>query len=107
MIDINPKFARSVTSIAFNLTLTKNMVVTLFDIATGESVRRDTFRLLGMPSNFVSGLNGLLDRGLVYAPDPEWPGRCLMTKEGEHVFALLQAAGIVQQIEDKHKEAAA
>lgn len=103
-IEINPLFANHVTSIAFNLSLSKNMVVALVDVeARGEPYRgeRDTFRALGMPSNFVGGLRGLLERGLVVAPDPEWPGACVLTEAGRHVFALLQCAGIIQRIENK------
>lgn len=103
---INPIFANHVTSIAFNLSLSKNMVVVLTDIASQGAVRRDTFRALGMPSNFCNGLRGLLERGLVFAPDPQWPGRCEMTDAGKAVFSLLQMAGIVQRIADKIGEAA-
>jgi len=104
MPDINHKFATHVTSIAFNLSLTKSMVLTLTDIASGNQVQRNTFRALGMPCKFVSGLRGLLERGLVFSPDPEWPGKCEMTEAGTAVFALLQMAGIVQQIETKVAE---
>jgi len=104
--EINPIFAGHVTSIAFNLSLSKNMVVVLTDIAREGSVKRDTFRVLGMPSNFCNGLRGLLERGLVFAPDPQWPGRCEMTEAGRAVFSLLQMAGIVQRISDKIEAAA-
>jgi len=104
--EINPIFAGHVTSIAFNLALSKNMVVVLTDIARECGVKRDTFRVLGMRSNFCNGLQGLLDRGLVFAPDPKWPGRCEMTEAGQAVFSLLQMAGIVQRISDKLEAAA-
>lgn len=107
MTEINPLFAQSVTSIAFNLILTKTMVVTLTDIASKGGAARDSFRAMGMSSNFCVGLRGLLERGLVVAPDPEWPGRCEMTEAGQAVFSLLKMAGIVQRIEDKVKERAA
>lgn len=101
---INPLFASHVTSIAFNLSLTKNMVVVLTDIASRGQVHRDTFRTMGMPCGFSTGLRGLLDRGLVFAPDPKWPGKCEFTEPGKAVFALLQMAGLVQRIEDKIAE---
>lgn len=99
--EVNPTFANHVTSIAFSLSLSKNMVVVLTDIAAKQELHRDTFRLLGMPSNYVGGLRGLLERGLVYAPDPQWPGKCEMTEAGKAVFDLLQMAGIVQRIEER------
>ena len=104
MTEINPIFASHVQSIAFNLSLSKNMVVVLTDIASHSAVRRDTFRVLGVPSNFCNGLRGLLERGLVFAPDPNWPGRCEMTEAGKAVFSLLQMAGIVQKIENRVME---
>ena len=105
--EINPLFAQHVTSIAFNLNLTKGMVIVMADIATyiRPHSRRDSFRALGMPSNFISGLRGLLERGLVFAPDPENPGICEFTEAGQHVFALLQMAGLIQRIEDKVRAA--
>lgn len=99
MTKINSQFASHVTSIAFNLSLSKNMVVVMTDIASQEQVTRNTFSALGMPSNFVGGIRGLLERGLVYAPDPTWPGSCEFTDAGKAVFELLQMAGIVQRIE--------
>jgi hypothetical protein len=102
--DINPIFASHVTSIAFNLSLSKNMVVAMTDVATNANWARDTYRALGMPSNFISGLRGLLERGLVFAPDPQFPGRCEFTEAGKAVFALLQMAGLVQRIEAKIAE---
>ena len=101
---INHQFANSVTSIAFNLSLTKNQVVVMSDLASRGAITRDTFRALGMPSNFVGGLRGLKERGLVYAPDPEWPGICEFTEAGKAVFALLQMAGLIQRIDDKITE---
>lgn len=104
--EINHKFATHVTSIAFNLSLSKNMVVVMSDIASNakRGLTNDTFRALGIPSNFVGGIRGLLERGLVYAPDPKWPGICEFTEAGKAVFSLLQMAGIIQRINGKIEE---
>ena len=100
---INHKFAAYATSIAFNLTLSRPMVVQLAEIA----LRRDSvisfMRSLGMRDTAVGAMRQLERRGLCYAPDPEWPGCMKLTEAGEHVFKLLQIAGIIDPIAESIK----
>lgn len=101
MTEINHKFASHVTSIAFNLTLSKSMVLKLVEVKANRS---NLFRVIGLNDTAVAAARALIERGLIVAPDPVWPGRYEMTAAGEHVFALLEMAGLVQRIETKLAE---
>ena len=106
--DVNQIFRDSVTSLAFSLTLSKSMIVVLSDIGNkNEAPHCDTFRALGMRSTQIIGMNGLIDRGLAYAPDPKWRGVLKLTKAGELVFELLKVAGLVERVEAGLKRTAA
>lgn len=97
--DHNAKFADYATSIAFHISLSKPQVVTLCEIANKTPF--GIYRALGMRATEVQSMRILKDRGLIFAPDPKWPGHCELTEAGKHVFALLEIAGIVQRIMDK------
>lgn len=99
---LNPKFAESCTNVAFNLQLSKAQVVMMVQVARG-SYLPDLYRILGMHSVAVGAGRNLESRGMIYAPDPEFPGKYKFTEAGKHVFALLQIAGLVQRIESKVK----
>lgn len=89
----NARFASYVTQVAFNLSLSRNMVFVLDAIARGN-LATSNMRQHGMIDTAVPSMRRLQERGLVYAADPEWPGRCRLTEAGEHVHALLCIAGL-------------
>lgn len=89
----NARFASYVTQVAFNLSLSRNMVFVLDAIAHGQFATRN-MRAAGMIDTAVPSMRRLQERGLVYATDPEWPGRCQLTEAGRHVHALLCIAGL-------------
>lgn len=93
----NAKFANHVTQVAFNLSLSRNMVFVLDAIAHG-SLASSNMRAAGMIDTAVPSMRRLEERGLVYAPDPQWPGRKLLTPAGEHVHALLVIAGLATAV---------
>lgn len=101
MTKINLEFAEHTTSVAFQLTLSKSMIVKLVEIATRRPNDNSLFLVLGLSDRAVMAGRALRDRGLVVAPDPEWQGQYELTEAGEHLFALLQIAGLVQRIDDQ------
>lgn len=112
MTEVNLKFSQHVTSIAFSLQLSRPQIIKLVDVAARcyedaghMGKRRDLYRLLGVPDASVTAGRILEDKGLVYAPDPKYPGFYRLTEPGKLVFQLLQMAGLVQRIEDKVSEA--
>ena len=97
----NRLFAAHVTSTAFHLSLSKSMIGVLVDVAqyTDNRVKAySVMRALGMRDTWVGSARCLVDRGLIMSPDPEWPGRFVLTEAGEHVMALLQISGLVEPI---------
>ena len=77
------------------------MVFVLDAIAHG-TLASSNMRAHGMIDTAVPSMRRLEERGLVYAPDPEWPGRMVLTDAGKHVHGLLVIAGLataVQQVE--------
>ena len=108
MTEINHKFAAHVTSVAFNLQLSRSQIIKLLSIAEREHDEpgrhyrnRDIYRLMGVPdASCVSG-RVLEDKGLVYAPDPQFPGFYVLTEPGKLVLQLLQMAGLIERIEQK------
>ena len=95
-MEVNRKFAEHVTGISLSLVLTKPMVVMLNDVANGCS--HQSFKINGLTGIEVPTGRRLLERGLVFAPDPDFPGRYELTEAGQHVHALLQIAGIASQV---------
>jgi hypothetical protein len=99
----NARFADYATSIAFNVTLSKPQVVTLCDIA--NKAGHTYYMALGMRSTEVQSIGILKRRGLIYAPDENWPGICELTEAGKNIFALLEIAGIAARIDKEVKAA--
>lgn len=98
---MNSKFADHVTSVAFHLTMSKSMIVMLVSVANKRHATGvQSLRLVGLRDTSVDTGRRLEDRGLVYAPNPEWPGRYELTRAGEIVVELLREAGLVQSIEE-------
>lgn len=107
MNEYNSRFAAHVTSVAFNLQLSKAQIIKLLSVAENSAEeagkynvrKRDLYRLMGVPdSGCVSG-RVLEDKGLVYAPDARYPGFYILTEPGRLVMQLLQIAGLVEKIE--------
>lgn len=93
------KFAAHVTSLAFNLSLSRNMIITLAQIAGhAEKYERDVFVAFGGFDTAVTSGRALEERGLVYGFNPERPGMYRLTKAGEHVLELLKIAGLIEQV---------
>jgi hypothetical protein len=104
MTKVNERFAAHVTNIAFNLTLSKTMVVQLVATASGGDRRWELLRRLGMLPLELGANRALVSRGLAEAPDPEFPGMLILTEAGQHVLKLLEIAGLVEAIARKEKE---
>lgn len=94
------KFAGYVTSIAFQMSLSKSMVINLLDIANDKMRSREGIYIYGLRDNAVPSRACLEERGLIYAPDPEWPGRYMLSEAGKHVVELLKIAGIAIKVEE-------
>lgn len=95
---VNKVLREHVTSTAFNLTLSKNMIASLVCIKKGvHPIRMGD--LTGGYSTEVPTRHRLAQRGLVIAPDPHWPGVYETTRAGDLVFELLQEAGLTQEYE--------
>lgn len=99
------QFREHVTSIGFNLTLSKAMIIVLVDIKHGPS--HQALGKMGMTGREVPTMNSLQRRGLVWSPDPKHPGRMALTDAGKCVYDMLKVAGIAQEIEAKILEVAA
>lgn len=97
------RFSAHVTQVAFGLSLSRGMVFVLDAIARRD--RSMNMRKAGMTDTTVPTMRRLIDRGLVFAPDPDWPGVCELTEAGRHVHALLVIAGLVADL-PAEKEAA-
>ena len=97
----NKVFREYVTSTAFNLSLSANMIMWLVHVKMAQQY------WLGPNRKFIVGLVGLKDRGLVtHNPDakhnePAWA----ITEAGEKVLELLIMAGLVP--EDNEEKSAA
>ena len=97
---MNEQFRHAVTSTAFILTLSKQMIIALVSIHSGDRSKMDVFKLLGMVDSSYTSAAALKYRGLVIAPDPEFPGVFELTQAGELVLKLLGEAGLVHNIEE-------
>ena len=100
----NSLFANHVTSASFSLSLSKTMIIVLVEIAEMKGKMRThcVLKANGIRSIWVPTVRCLEDRGLIFAPDKDWPGKFFLTEAGEHVLALLQIAGLV--VEAKQEE---
>lgn len=97
----NKRFGDYVTSMAFNLSLSKAMILVLGQIATNTHCtgRRDIYVAFGGHDTYVTSGRCLKDRGLIYSPDKEHPGLYELTEAGALVVELLRVAGLIQKIE--------
>lgn len=92
----NPVFAEYVSSVSFNVTLTRNMILKMVSIKTDAL---DVYRRAGVACACCVSADALLRRGLAWAPDPQKPGILELTEAGEHVYELLKISGQVQPLE--------
>jgi len=111
---MNNTFAEYVTSSAFNISLSSNMIACLTMTANDQISKEgaDTFYFNGRNA-YVQHVNGLMRRGLVeHNPiladhhggpiawsEITWTFR--LTKAGELVFELLKEAGLVHVMPEK------
>jgi hypothetical protein len=103
---MNSRFADHVTSVAFHLTMSKSMIVVLVSVANKRhATGKQSLRLVGLSDTSVSTARRLEERGILYAPNPEWPGRYELTRAGELVVELLREAGLVQSVEETFQNA--
>lgn len=93
----NPVFAEYVSSVSFQISLTRNMIVKMVGIKTKSW---DVFRMAGVADASCMSAGALIRRGLAHAPDPQWPGRLELTEAGEHVYSLLEISGQIQPLEE-------
>lgn len=93
----DPQFASSVTSMAFSLNLSRNMIMKMVAIKNGQ-LQLDLWRMAGVPDACVPAGWSLEKRGLVWSPDANAPGLYRLTEAGEHVYALLEIAGLVSPL---------
>lgn len=119
----NQKFADHVTSIAFHLSLSRQMVICLVEVRERQQLiekhgekegerlilegfrpGRSRWRALGMPSNQVPAYWALERRGLVEQMPEKFSergwGKQRLTKAGELVFGLLEEAGLIERLEE-------
>lgn len=102
MSDINHKFAAHVTGIAFSLQLSRAQIIKLIEVAGRKDAPYvNLFRLHRAHDTSVVSGRVLEEKGLVFAPDPEFPGLYDLTEPGKLVFELLKMAGLVEQVERK------
>lgn len=93
-------FAGAVTSMAFSLNLSRNMILKLVAVKNGQH-HVDLWRAAGFADATVPSGWALKKRGLVHSPDAKAPGLYELTEAGEHVYSLLEIAGLVQATERK------
>lgn len=93
----NPVFAEYVSSVSFQISLTRNMIMKMVGIKSGSW---DVYRKAGVACASCVSADALLRRGLAYAPDPEKPGILRLTDAGDCVYKLLEISGQVQPLEE-------
>lgn len=86
---INPTFKDHVTSVAFNISLSSNMIAWLAWIKLGQKGH-------GPNANFCNGFDALHSRGLMdFTVDKKGSHKRFLTPAGEKVYELLEMAGLV------------
>ena len=100
---VNERFAAHVTGIAFSLQLSKAQIIKLVEVAGRgpDGGYTNYFRALRAHDTSVVSGRVLEEKGLVHAPDPQYPGLYELTDPGRLVFDLLKMAGLVERIEAK------
>lgn len=109
-MDSNKVFSEYVTSTAFNLSLSKNMVAFLALVACednpcddekkarlgrNEAARKQYASRAGRYDPIGAG-RALLARGLIWSPYENWPGVYCLTDAGRLVVQLLVVAGMIE-----------
>lgn len=122
-MDRNAAFRDHVTSAAFSLSLSKNMIAYLALIAAednppddekaarGRSIEgwpslRDRYVSRAGRYDPVGAGRALLSRGLIFAPYKDWPGIYCLTDAGRLVLDLLVLAGLVEKVEAPERDVA-
>lgn len=109
---MNTTFARYATRTAFNLTLSKTQVETLFLIANRRYLpihNRYMEMVTARRDCFVPGARALCEKGLIIHRNvPSNVPSFRLTSEGRHVYELCEAAGLFSPIREAYnlKEAA-
>ena len=96
---MNHQFRQAVTSTAFNLTLSKTMIIALVSIANGDRMRMDVFRHLNMVDSSYNAAEALRRRGLIEFLNSTLPGIFTLTQAGKLTLELLKEADLVCDIE--------
>lgn len=102
----NQVFSDYVTSTAFHLHLSRNMVGFLAHVYKQHELCGGSIKYEDQPDfehyrnargfhDHATPGSALLRRGLIYSPIPEWPGIFHPTEAGKKVFELLEIAGLV------------
>lgn len=95
----NPVFAEYVSSVSFQISLTRNMILKLFSIKNDEW---NVYRAAGIADASCVSANAVIRRGLAHAPDPQYPGILELTEAGEHVYALLEISGQITPLVESY-----
>ena len=99
----NPVFAEYVSSVSFQITLTRNMIMKMVGIKMNTW---DVYRKAGVACASCISADALIRRGLAHAPNPKKQGILELTEAGEHVYELLKISGQVQPLEETLSETA-
>ena len=115
------QFRDYVTSVSFNLQLSRAMISELAEIANladfaikdrrydsgpAGRIRQLSIAANGAVRDSVGTQRALESRGLVYAPEPQWPGLLQPTEAGALVIDLLRLAGLIVDVAIEEKEPA-
>jgi sarcosine oxidase gamma subunit len=90
--DTNAAYVEHVTSTAFNLTLSKNMINALLLMDAGASAYDKVLQGVQVPALSALARRGLLRHHWTGPDNPAW----FITKEGQLVAELLRRAGFGQ-----------
>ena len=93
----SPAFAEATRPLAFSLSLSRNMIIGLTQVAVGAQFV-DAYRKAGLPCASYTAFQALRVRGLVESYVPDMPGIVRLTEAGRHVYALLQISGHVTEL---------
>ena len=98
---MNKTFRENVTSTKFALTLSKSMIFHLLWLSESQHVcGRSHLTLAGLTDTTVPTRGRLAARGLVYSPDPNFPGNYKLTRAGELVVELIKEAGLDEEFKE-------
>lgn len=107
MAKINQNFSAHVTSTAFNLSLSKQMIRMLSWVATGKHITDHGCHIeFSTHCTYFATGNSLKERGLICSPDKKHPGGYELTDTGKLVIELLKMAGLFDVSANANKRAA-